>query len=147
MNLEKYCLLIKYYRTVIEKHLAPFNRESKDSCFLQGPGLGYSHIKRWKENGKHNDVITIDYYLRTINSEIGGLQLCTSSSLKQNEHTAYNIAVSKIVSELGLVKKKRQIYNYNGNAPLYEYYYEISNKPYPHIHTWEEIKEMWEKIN
>ena len=70
----------------------------------------------------------------------------TTSSLRQEEFQEHKEATTKIISELGLVRKTREIYNYNGNTPLYEYYYEIPNIPYPHIHTWEEIKEMWGKI-
>ena len=81
-----------------------------------------------------------------IYSELGGLQLCTSSSLRQEEFQEHKEAKERIISELGLVRKTREIYNYNGNTPLYEYYYEIPNIPYPNIHTLEEIKEMWGKI-
>lgn len=147
MNLEEYCNLLKHYRNVIEKHLAPFDRDNKESCYLQGPGLRYEYVRISKEKGNHNDTIKINKSFTNINSELGGLQLCTSSFLRQEEFQKHNEAKAKIISELGLVRKKRQIYNYNGITPLYEYYYEISNIPYPHIHTWEEIKEMWKKIN
>ena len=146
MNLEEYCNLLKHYRTVIEKHLAPFDRDNKENCYLQGPGLGYEHVRRFKEKGNHNDTIKINVSFTNIYSELGGLQLCTSSSLRQEEFQKHNEAKTKIISELGLVRKTREIYNYNGNTPLYEYYYEIPNIPYPNIHTLEEIKEMWGKI-
>mgnify|MGYP003688873489 CR=1 FL=1 len=147
MNLEEYCNLLKHYRTVIETNLAPFDRYNVEGCNQWGPGSSYEYVRLLKKNGNHNNKIIINNTFTNIYSELGGFQLCTSSSLSRAEFQAYNNARIKIISELGLVRKKREIYNYNGITPLYEYYYEISNIPYPHIHTYKEIKKMWKSIN
>ena len=147
MKLQEYCELLKNCATVIEKNLTPFKRNRTTEFYAQGPVLGYAHIRNFKKKGEHKTCLTFNLDFSHICSELGKLQLCGSSSLSSEEYELYNDARHQIVQELGLIKKQREIYNYSGSGKLYETYYELPDKPYRDIHTYEEIKEMWKKIN
>jgi hypothetical protein len=147
MTLREYCELLKHCATVIEKNLAPFRRDTPEVFYAQGPGLGYSYIKEFKERGHHKECLIFNLDFSRIETELGNMQLCGTSILSSGEFVSYDKARQQIVQELGLIKKQRKIYNYSGSGKLYETYYELSDKPYPAIHTYAEIKEMWKKIN
>jgi len=143
MSLEQYLVELKKISLFIQIELSKYHNNT-EKLYIQGPGIGYTYTKDRKKTGKNYDYICIDSSFSNIETEVGGFQLCTSSGYKTRDKEYYN-KISNIIQTLGLVRKEREIYNYNSSSKLYESYYEMKFISL-NIHTYKEIKQMWEQV-
>ena len=143
MSLEQYLVELKKISLFIQKELSKYHNNTEE-LYNQGPGIGYTYTEDRKKTGKHYDYICFDSSFSNIETEVGGFQLCTSSGYKTTDKEYYT-KINNIIQTLGLVRKEREIYNYNSSSKLYETYYEMKFISL-NIHTYEEIKQMWEQV-
>ena len=98
--LAEYCQLLKYYSSVINKHLSAYDRKSSDIFYKQGPTLSYTSV---------------------LSRKLKGIQLN--------------------------LKKKKKKNQFSNGTFYYEKYYILDNKEYLGVHTYKEVKNIWEKNN
>lgn len=139
MDLKEYLTIIRNCLKVIRAKYEPENTDSKINC---GIGLSYDFIHRNKSEGRHCDYMSFKYDCVSFTTEIGVVQLYGKSL-----YSLGKIQREEIVKELGLILKKRKIYDYNSFTNSYEHYYVLPDLPYHNIHSYQEIIKVWESIN